>query len=175
MLQLVPARTNTEIEPTVRNNIQSRANIRQHCWVTIGIACHHQSNTEPLRQRRKGREQRPSLQAWARHIAYDRHKVVKEPCMLNGRNTIGLLPDPQHIFVGSMLRSRLDTKTQRFSNSHQNLHSLLKIVPYYIRSSGTKPRTRKTLFMVWMVALISKARNAFTCSFVSLRMRGVCS
>ncbi len=45
----------------------------------------------------------------------------------------------------------------------------------YIRSSGTKPRTRSALFMVCTVARTNKVRNDFTRSSASLRIGGVCS
>src|ERR1700694_737174 len=45
----------------------------------------------------------------------------------------------------------------------------------YMRSSGSKPRTRKTLFIVCAVACTSRARNALIVASVSLTIGGVCS
>src|SRR5579885_1738905 len=97
VLGLVPASADAEIQATTRNNIDVRADIRQDCGMAISIACDHQSHAHPVGQRRERAEQRPALVAWAARIAIDRHEMVKEPGMLDGRDSISLQPNSLHV------------------------------------------------------------------------------
>src|SRR6185437_4915539 len=112
MFQLVPARADAEIEPSVRDMIERRADIRQDGGVTVGVAGHHQPNAQPLRPRGIGRQQRPALQTRASRIVAQWCKVIEKPGMFDDRDRIGLQPDAQHIVVGRMLRSRLHAEAQ---------------------------------------------------------------
>src|SRR5215469_7188659 len=102
------------------------------------------------------------------------HEMVKEPCMFYCRYLVRFQPDAQYLRVGSVLWRCFDTKAQMFPCCH-TAYSSVRCYFDYIRSRGSKPKTRRTLFIVCAVACTSSVRNALTCSFVSLRIGDVCS
>ena len=108
VLVLIPARADPQIQPAVGDDVDRRGHVGMHGGMAVGVAGDHLAKAQALGLRRKGREQRPALQAGAIEIALDRREMVEKPGVLEGRRRVGVLPDLQHRVVGGVLRRGLD-------------------------------------------------------------------
>src|SRR6266568_1414854 len=94
--------------------------------MTVRIACDHYPYTYTRCLCGKSGQQCPSFQARTCVIGAQGDEVIEEPGMLDNGNTICLSPDSEHVFVGCVLWSCLDSKSQVHLSSHC---SLLILIP----------------------------------------------
>src|SRR5579875_459167 len=81
-LKLIPACADAKVQASMRNLIDGRAYLCQHCRVAINIAGDHQSKAHALRPRCQGAQERPTLQLRAGRVRAEWYEVSKRPGML---------------------------------------------------------------------------------------------
>src|SRR2546429_6353987 len=112
MFHLVPACTDTEVEASVRDDIDGSSDVGKDSRMTVSIAGHHKAKAQTLGASSKRSQESPALQLWASRIGAERDEVVKGPGVFDAWNAIRFEPDAEYAFIRSVLLRSFYTEAQ---------------------------------------------------------------
>jgi len=114
-LGLVPRGADPEVEPTPREVVDRRADLRVETGVPVEIARDHEPDAHALRRFGHRGEHRPALEHRLRRIRAQREQVIEAPEAVEA-GIVGDLPDRAVRLDGVDLRRELEADAERMGH-----------------------------------------------------------
>ena len=104
------ASADAEDQPSARYHVESAGNLAKHRWLADLIVGHEQAESQPLGLRCQCGQQRPALEDRAVLRPAQRQHVIPQPCVLDLRHLVCLLPGAQDLLIGRVHRRGLEAE-----------------------------------------------------------------